>query len=428
MIEESENRITYLGDGAATEFAIPFSFLEKEDIVVVTVSPESRTETLEKDYFVDADKKAVIYPGYPPGEDPPESERPPVLPAGWKLVIYRNIAVTQKSSLGSIWPFNLIEDGLDKLTMICQDILFSTKRMLKLPESIDEFDPTLPEDLKAGQSIAVNQEGTGWRATRSPEDAADEAADSAAAALASQKAAAQSENNAKESETAAKESETNAKTSETNAEASADTAKESAEKAKEISEKYGNLDDAIKEAQYIADNVNVFIPDVTSEGTLSWTNKAGIENPESVNIRGPQGVQGIQGPKGDRGPQGLQGPKGDTGDIGPQGIQGVTGPQGERGETGPQGPQGPQGEKGDTGPKGDKGPQGEPGPQGIQGPRGPKGEKGDKGESGVAVISEGLYGFYVNEEGHLICQYGSEKPNFQIRNGHLIYTFEEGGE
>ena len=214
MIEESENRITYLGDGAATEFAIPFSFLEKEDIVVVTVSPESRTETLEKDYFVDADKKAVIYPGYPPGEDPPESERPPVLPAGWKLVIYRNIAVTQKSSLGSIWPFNLIEDGLDKLTMICQDILFSTKRMLKLPESIDEFGPTLPEDLKAGQSIAVNQEGTGWRATRSPEDAADEAADSAAAALASENAARRSEEAAKASEEAAMASQTAAKESE----------------------------------------------------------------------------------------------------------------------------------------------------------------------------------------------------------------------
>ena len=241
MIEESENRITYLGDGAATEFAIPFSFLEKEDIVVVTVSPESRTETLEKDYFVDADKKAVIYPGYPPGEDPPESERPPVLPAGWKLVIYRNIAVTQKSSLGSIWPFNLIEDGLDKLTMICQDILFSTKRMLKLPESIDEFDPTLPEDLKAGQSIAVNQEGTGWRATRSPEDAADEAADSAAAALASEQAAKKSEDAAKASENAALESQTAAKESENAAaqseEAAAISESEDAAKASETNAK-----------------------------------------------------------------------------------------------------------------------------------------------------------------------------------------------
>lgn len=239
MIEESENRITYMGDGAATEFAIPFSFLEKENIVVVTVSPESRTETLEKDYFVDADKKAVIYPGYPPGEDPPESERPPVLPAGWKLVIYRNIAVTQKSSLGSIWPFNLIEDGLDKLTVICQDILFSTKRMLKLPESIDEFDPTLPEDLKAGQSIAVNQEGTGWRATRSPEDAADEAADSAAAALASEQAAKKSEDAAKASENAALESQMAAKESE-NAAARSEEAtaiSEDAAKASEINAK-----------------------------------------------------------------------------------------------------------------------------------------------------------------------------------------------
>ena len=428
MIENAENRVSYKGDGKATEFAIPFSFIDKEDVVVVIVDPEYRETTLEKDYFVDMEKKTVLYPGYPPGEEPPESEKPQVLPAGWKIVIYRDIDVTQEESLGDLWPFNLIEKGLDKLTMICQDLFYSTKRMLRLPAGAeDDVDTTLPAPTP-NASIYWDDTGKKLVTGGNPNLAAGDAAASAAEALASQKAAAQSENNAKESETAAKESETNAKTSETNAEASADTAKESAEKAKEISEKYGNLDDAIKEAQYIADNVNVFIPDVTSEGTLSWTNKAGIENPESVNIRGPQGVQGIQGPKGDRGPQGLQGPKGDTGDIGPQGIQGVTGPQGERGETGPQGPQGPQGEKGDTGPKGDKGPQGEPGPQGIQGPRGPKGEKGDKGESGVAVISEGLYGFYVNEEGHLICQYGSEKPNFQIRDGHLIYTFEEGGE
>lgn len=190
MIEESENRITYLGDGAATEFAIPFSFLEKEDIVVVTVSPESRTETLEKDYFVDADKKAVIYPGYPPGEDPPESERPPVLPAGWKLVIYRNIAVTQKSSLGSIWPFNLIEDGMDKLTMICQDLSLVQRRSLRIPESIsDTFDPTLPDDLSPGQSIQVKEDGTGFEVSNYPEQAAGSANE-----------AAKSEENAKISE------------------------------------------------------------------------------------------------------------------------------------------------------------------------------------------------------------------------------------
>lgn len=43
------------------------------------------------------------------------------------------------------------------------------------------------------------------------------------------------------------------------------------------------------------------------------------------------------------------------------GLQGEQGPQGEKGETGAQGPQGPQGEKGETGPQGPQGPQGERG-------------------------------------------------------------------
>ncbi len=118
MIENAVNRVTYQGDGQATEFAFTFEVIEKSDVVVVTVSPENVEKTLTSDYFVDMDKKVVRYPGYPPGEEPPEAERPPVLPAGWKLVIYRSIAMTQEESLGDVCPFNLIEDGLDKLTMI----------------------------------------------------------------------------------------------------------------------------------------------------------------------------------------------------------------------------------------------------------------------------------------------------------------------
>lgn len=425
MIESEKMRERIRGNGQSKEFQFSFKLNKPEDLEVLTFDGTN----LEIQTNYDISPTDGEYPTNGGKITFPASGSP--VSSDITVIIQRNMRLVQQDSYERNDTFSVenLEKTFDTIVQEVQQVNDGMQRSLKFPANIDtDIDTTLPANIKPGQSIAINEEGTGWRATRSPEDAASDAEAAAGKAKVSETNAKASEEAALSSQNAAKTSETNAKTSETNAEASADTAKESAEKAKEISEKYGNLDDAIKEAQYIADNVNVFIPDVTSEGTLSWTNKAGLENPESVNIRGPQGVQGIQGPKGDRGPQGLQGPKGDTGDIGPQGIQGVTGPQGERGETGPQGPQGPQGEKGDTGPKGDKGPQGEPGPQGIQGPRGPKGEKGDKGESGVAVISEGLYGFYVNEEGHLICQYGSEKPNFQIRDGHLIYTFEEGGE
>ena len=176
-----------------------------------------------------------------------------------------------------------------------------------------------------------------------------------------------------------------------------------------------------------------FLPSVSAEGVLSWTNNGGLENPEPANIRGPQGAtgpqgeQGIQGEKGDTGETGPQGPKGDTGETGPQG------PKGDTGETGPQGPKGDMGETGPQGPKGDTGTgldirgtyasvealeaavqtpgqgdmynvgtaspytiymwdesegawlsQGQlQGPAGPQGEQGPQGEKGDTGETGA---------------------------------------------
>lgn len=103
-----------------------------------------------------------------------------------------------------------------------------------------------------------------------------------------------------------------------------------------------------------------FIPYVSDEGILSWTNDKGLENPASVNIMGPKGEQG---------------------EVGPQGLQGETGPQGLQGEKGDQGPQGEKGEKGADGTmtfedltseqkeslKGEPGPKGEPGTDGADG-------------------------------------------------------------
>ena len=155
-----------------------------------------------------------------------------------------------------------------------------------------------------------------------------------------------------------------------------------------------------------------FTPSVSETGVLSWTNNGGLENPDSMSIRGPsgsKGPQGEQGPKGDTGDTGPQGETGLQGEQGPAGPQGEQGPQGEKGDkgdaftyddftveqlaalkgekgdTGPQGPigeTGPAGPAGPQGPKGDTGPQGLQGPKGEQGPQGPKGDKGDKGDTG----------------------------------------------
>ena len=51
-------------------------------------------------------------------------------------------------------------------------------------------------------------------------------------------------------------------------------------------------------------NGATFTPAVSEDGTLSWTNDKSLENPASVNIRGPKGETGAQGGKGDTGAAG----------------------------------------------------------------------------------------------------------------------------
>ena len=215
--------------------------------------------------------------------------------------------------------------------------------------------------------------------------------------------------------------------------------KDYADKAKEYADKAASvgieIDKAVESAQNAAtsekaakgyadkakeysENVNVFIPSVDADGVMTWTNKAGLDNPAPVSVKGERGEKGEQGIKGDtgatgakgeRGEQGLPGPKGDKGEKGdafkytdftatqlaalkgPQGERGLQGPQGEqgpKGDTGSQGPQGERGLRGLQGATGATGPQGERGPQGATGPQGPK---GDKGEQGTGVTIKGRY-------------------------------------
>lgn len=53
-----------------------------------------------------------------------------------------------------------------------------------------------------------------------------------------------------------------------------------------------------------------FIPSVSEDGTLSWTNDGGLPNPDPVDIKGPSGKDGAPGQKGDPGETGPQGEKG----------------------------------------------------------------------------------------------------------------------
>ena len=346
---------------------------------------DGKEKLLTKDYYVDVEKSVVRYPGYAVGAEVPESERPPALPTGWKLTIYREVPVTQETDLPDQYPFNQVEAIGDKLTMIAQQLTDTTDRSLKIGVSKStDIDTVIP--WENGKSFRISDDGKTLELSEDPakvlplaqgvyaqtqaqaqiasasaaaaaksEDSAFESAGVAgnSAQYASLSAASAAENaeltsgykqealtakaDATASATNAKASEANAKTSENNAEASKEAAQSAATTASNYaSASRGSANEAqtfktttqtymnnaelyMNNAKNYSENVNVFIPSVSSSGVLSWTNKAGLDNPASVNMKG------AKGDKGDAGAQGIQGAKGDKGDKGEQGLQGIAG-------------------------------------------------------------------------------------------------------
>lgn len=188
MIGAEVNRIVYKGDGITTSFPYTFTVLEKADIVVTLVDKESKKKTLTSDYFIDMDKKEITYPGYAPGEEPAEAERPPVLPAGWYLVIQRKTKIDQQTSLGDKWPFDVTEDALDKITRILQDLDTDSKRHLEISAEASGIDPMLPSP-KANMGFYWDETGTKLVEGLNPNAASESAAASSAAAARSAAAA-----------------------------------------------------------------------------------------------------------------------------------------------------------------------------------------------------------------------------------------------
>lgn len=344
MIAHVDNRITYNGNGNATEFAYQFKILDRTDIKVLLTDADGKEKLLTKDYYVDVEKNVVRYPGYAVGAEVPESERPPVLPTGWKLTIYREVPVTQETDLPDQYPFNQVEDIGDKLTMIAQQLTDVTGRSLKIGVSTSaDIDTTIP--WENGKSFRISDDGKTLELSEDPakvlplaqgvyaqtqaqaqsaaasataaaksEDSAFESAGVAgnSAQYASLSAASAAENaeltsgykqealtakaDATASATNAKASEANAKISENNAEASKEAAQSAANSASNFATDARSSANEARtyrdNAKNYSENVNVFTPSVSEDGILSWTNKAGLTNPASVNIKGAKGDTG----------------------------------------------------------------------------------------------------------------------------------------
>jgi len=304
MITDVTTRIIYQGDGQTTEFPFPFKILKKSDIKVV-ISDGKVERLLTSDYFVDMDEKVLVYPGYAPGEEPAEGERPEKLPVGYSLAIYRETPITQDSTYGKKWPFDEIEDSMDKAAMIEQELKDKLARSIRLKETTPDTKLELP-NVCSGAAIGWSSDGKSMvnipvtMMNEESQRAAQIAVDAKEEALSHKEEASAHMNKSFEYMMAAEKSESNAK--------------EWAELAKSQAR--------------------------AKDGAQGEKGDPGPKGEKGD--RGERGPQGIQGERGEKGDQGIRGEKGERGEPGIQGKQGIPGERGERGMPGPKG------EKGDT--------------------------------------------------------------------------------
>ena len=130
MVISGVNTVTYNGDGITTAWPYTFPVTDDSEIRVQLNNADGTAVIIESDYYVDLVNSTVYYPGYAPGSEPPEEDQPPKVQTGQKITIYREVPMTQEADLGDSWPFYVIEKGLDKLTMICQQTASGTTQQL----------------------------------------------------------------------------------------------------------------------------------------------------------------------------------------------------------------------------------------------------------------------------------------------------------
>ena len=415
--------VTYNGNGTQTRFDFPFDYLRKA-FVYVSVNNALMNNTT--DYTIDG--RTVVFNTAPASGSVIRIYRETTTD---RLVVWADASVLKAAdmTIQQVQQLHILEETNDwtkSSSIVLNDEGTAWQgrnyRLTNISDPVDEQDAVTKRyidneenSFMATMNALKNQ--TEQMANQSSTNA-NNAKKSENAAKLSETNAKTSETNAKNSELAAKDSETNAKISETiakngelGARTSADDARNSREGARSAATTASNFASAARKsaneaqtymdnAKNYSENVNVFVPSVSAAGVLSWTNRAGLDNPASVNIKGE---------KGDKGEQGtgvtLKGrydslsaliaahPKGNEGDAYMVGVNlyawsgtewincgNIQGPKGDKGDTGAQGIQGEKGDKGEQGPKGDKG---DTGAQGVKGEKGEQGDKGDTGATGA---------------------------------------------
>ena len=346
-VQKDVTKNIYVGNGSTRTF--PFTFecpAEHPEYIKVYLMQDDGTALATSDYQLDMDARQITYPS-----------SGTALPEGKKLVIMRELPLQQMMNLVNNGPYFAedVEIAFDENVMAMQQIAEKLNRSIIMNVDIDGDAFVNEVPFEAGKSFRIADDGKSIVLTEDParvlplaQEAYAQTQAQAQSAAASATAAAKSEDSAFESAgvagnsaqyaslsaaSAAENAEltsgykqealtakADAAASATNAEASKEAAQSAAttasnfanasrSSANEARTYKDNAKTYMDNAKNYSENVNVFVPSVSMEGVLSWTNKAGLTNPTSVNIKG------AKGDKGDTGEQGLQGIAGNAATI-----------------------------------------------------------------------------------------------------------------
>ena len=118
MIENTSTKILYSTDGTNKVFDIPFDFINNEDVAISVKLPTDTDFTkITENYLVNKAMATVTYP-----------VSGNALVADSSVLIERNTPVTQLESSAKLhFTSSDVERGLDKITMIAQEIKNSTE-------------------------------------------------------------------------------------------------------------------------------------------------------------------------------------------------------------------------------------------------------------------------------------------------------------
>lgn len=305
--------ITYTADGSQTNFSVPFDYL-RPSFVHVAVNDAEVSEGFT------ISNRMIMFDSAPAKDSIVHIYRntPTTRLVSWADA---SILKAKDMTISEVQQLHILEEAsdwsktnsivLDEESGVWQGRKFRVSNIADPKDAqdavtknyIDNEESSMMQRMNAIKTQTEQLMNTAGNHKDNAYNSAQSASTSAASAAESARLAEGYKNVAETAKSDASLYAANAKTSADNAGASKEAAQSAATTASNFASDARNSAGEAKtykdnaktymdNAKNYSENVNVFTPSVSTEGVLSWTNKAGLTNPASVNIKGAKGDTG----------------------------------------------------------------------------------------------------------------------------------------